>query len=245
MRSAWGPVLTLSVLLMLPGLAKSEAEVDLLGTWHVLIHYKNVNTNNPDAERWDDRVWSFKKKGSRLQWSEFPIVVFPDKTGRFAALGGSGASRVLHYWEPNAQQAKELKRGLQVNSRGSKTKSLKGSETKGYQTFRAQRGFSASTVGYQQTWSIEDLATLPVFTMEDALGTEAALASKDQDGVASGRTRYTTTAISEGGNVLSGSFSRDENRSGSFRMTRSGDTRELDSDGRTPNEKARDRFMNQ
>jgi hypothetical protein len=228
--------------MLLPDLAR--AEVDLIGSWHVLIHYKNVDTNNPEAERWDDRVWGFAKKGSRLQWTEFPIVVFTDKTGRFEARGGAGPSRVLEYWEPNDAQASDLRRGLQVNSRGSKVKSLKGSPKRGYKTFSAQRGFSASTVGYQQTWTIDDLATLPIFTMEDAVGTEAALASKEQDGVASGRTRYTTLEVSEGGEVLTGRFQRDENRSGSFRMTRTGAARDLESDGRTPNEKARDRFLN-
>jgi len=231
--------------LLLPSLVHAEGEVELLGTWYVLIHYKNAHTNNPDVDRWDDRLWTFEKKGSRLQWTEHPIVVFTDKAGRFESSGGNPRSRVLHAWEPNDGQQAEIARGLQVNSRGSKVKSLRGSPAKGYASFNAQRGFSATTVGYQETWSVTDVTTLPVFTREDSLGTEAALASQDKDGVASGRTRYTTTEVSQDGTVLTGEFRRDENRSGSFRMQRSGGLRDLESDGRTPNEKAADRFMDQ
>ena len=124
----------------------------------------------------------------------------------------------------------------------SKTKSLKGSAASGYKSMGSQRSISVSTVSYQQTWSIDAPTTLPVFTQDDALGTDAALAMKDSSAVASGRTRLTTTEVGEGGNVLRGTFGRDENRVGTFRMQKSGAPRGLETDGRTPNEKAADRF---
>jgi hypothetical protein len=223
--------------------ASAEPEVDLLGSWYVLIHYRDSLTANPDVDRWDDKLWTFEKKGSRLRWTEYPIVVFADKTGRFGPVAGNPRARILHAWEPSATQQAEINRGLQVNQRGKKEKSLRGSAKRGYKSFSAQRSISAATVGYKETWSVDAPTTLPVFTRDDALGTEAALASRDQDGVASGRTRYTALEVSESGRVITGTFSRDENRVGSFRMEKAGSPRNLESDGRTPNEKAAERFI--
>lgn len=238
-------VVVLVCSLLLPGAARAEPAVDLIGSWYVLIHYRDSFTANPDSDRWDDKLWTFEKKGSRLQWTEYPIVVFHDRDGRFGPVAGNPRARILHAWEPNAAQQSEIDRGLPVNQRGSKRKSLRGSPTRGYKSFSVQRTISAATVGYVETWSIDSPASLPVFTRDDALGTEAALASRDQDGVASGRTRYTTLEVSADGRVLSGKFSRDENRIGSFSMQRAGTPKDLESDGRTPNEKAADRFMRQ
>ena len=65
----------------------APAEVDLIGTWHVLVHYTDANSNDPEQLRWDDRIWSFERTGSRLRWDEAPIVVFGDNSGRFEHLG--------------------------------------------------------------------------------------------------------------------------------------------------------------
>ena len=44
----------------------ARAELDLLGSWFVLIHYRDSQTANPDADRWADKVWKLEMKGSRL-----------------------------------------------------------------------------------------------------------------------------------------------------------------------------------
>ena len=220
--------------------APGENDLDLIGTWFVLIHYRDSMTANPDADRWEDKVWTFEDKGSRLQWREFPIVVFNDGSGRFGRVGRNPRARMLHNWEPNDAQMAEIQKGPQVNSRGSKTKTLRGSLTRGYKSRSVSRSVSAMTIGYQETWSIDDPQGLPVFTRDDALGMEAELATQGA-GVVSGRTRYTTRKVLEGGNVLQGSYARDENKKGSFRLIRAGAVRGLESDGRTPNQKQRER----
>ncbi len=58
---------------------------DLLGTWHVLVHYKDSGAGNPDARRWEDRIWVFELEGSRVKWTDYPIVVFGNSSGRFEA----------------------------------------------------------------------------------------------------------------------------------------------------------------
>ena len=224
--------------------APAAAAVDLIGTWFVLIHYRDSMTANPDSDRWEDKVWKIEKKGSRLQWIEFPIVVFNDGSGRFGRVGRNPRARLLHKWEPNEAQMAEILRGPRVNSRGSKTKSLRGSPKRGYKSSSMSRSTSAFTVGYQETWSIDEPTTLPVFTRDDALGTESALATKSES-VVSGRTRYATLEASEDGDVLMGSYTRDENKKGTFKLIRAGAVRGLESDGRSPNEKAQDRVREQ
>jgi len=228
---------------VLPG-APARAAVDLTGTWFVLIHYTDSATANPDADRWEDKVWKIEKKGSRLQWTEYPIVVFDDGSGRFGRVGGNARARLLRKWEPNEGQMREILEGPRVNSRGSKTKTLRGSPKRGYASTSRSRSVSAMTVGYEETWTIEKPAELPVFVRDDALGAESALATGSDD-VVSGRTRYATLEISEDGNLLTGEYARDDNKRGSFKLIRAGDVRGLESDGRTPNEKAQENFVEQ
>jgi hypothetical protein len=212
--------LALAVALALAvGSARAESEaVDLIGTWHVLVHFTDDHTHDPTQMRWDDRVWVFEKAGSRLRWSEYPIVVFRDGTGRFESRGGRTA-RVLHGWEPNEAQREEIAKGIPVGQRGSKRKTLR-KRGDDWQSASRSTAASASIVSYVEHWSISDPTGKATFRREDVLG------SAETEGL-EGVTQYTTTEVLDGGNELHGSFSRDESRRGSFRMVRSGATKEL------------------
>jgi hypothetical protein len=164
-------------------------------------------------------------EGDRLAWSEYPIVVFADESGRFEMFDGRN-SRVLAYWEPSPAQQAEIAAGLQINPRGARNKTLRGSDAKGWTS--AKKGgagySSARFITYEETWSIEGLPDAPVFTRIDSMGS----ASTDSF---DGQTVLTTTAIAPDGHELSGSFNRDDARLGTFRMVRSGATRSLKSEG--------------
>ncbi len=211
-RLLLAPLLTL--LLLAP--AAARAEIDLVGTWHVLVHYTDDNTSHPDEMRWSDRVWVFEKKGSKLRWTEYPIVVFSDESGRFERRSTGQYARVLGAWEPSESQRRNIEAGLKINTRGSKKKSLRGSDAEGWHTTSRARAASASVITYQENWSIEGLLALPVILQEDVMGSGR---SETMEGVA----RYETTAVEESGAVLVGRYERDGTRHGSFRMTRSGD----------------------
>jgi len=224
---AWSKLAVASLLAAL-GAAAPAAGLDLSGTWHVVVHYKDSAAQNPDAARWEDRVWVFAREGERLRWIDYPIVVLQDESGRF-----EGRSRVLAHWTPNAGQAAELAAGPTVNSRGSKSKTLRGSDAAGWKSSSAQQK-SVAFITYEETWSIEGLAGQPVFTRVDVLGGAGA----DE---AEGRTRYATSEVSADGKLLRGSFDRDGTRTGSFTMTRVGALKTLSTDGPTPNEKQAER----
>jgi hypothetical protein len=215
-------LIALGTALALPsGPSAASAGVDLAGSWHVLVHYRDAKTANPDTLRWEDRLWEFALKGSRLEWTEFPIVVFDDESGRFERREGSGQyARVLHAWEPSPEQLGNLRAGLACNDRGSQKKSLRKDGDVWRSVARASPS-SVSTITYQEIWSIEDPGGLPVFTQLDQLGSESA------QGV-EGRTLLRTTEIRENGDLLVGSFDRDGTRLGSFQMRRSGARKPLE-----------------
>jgi hypothetical protein len=198
-----------------------SAALDLTGSWHVLVHYRDAKTAKPDLLRWEDRVWEFAPKGSRLEWTEFPIVLFDDESGRFERREGTGQyARVLDAWQPSPEQLQNLRAGLAVNDRGSQKKSLRRSR-EGWRSGARASPSSASAITYQEDWSVEDPERLPVFTQVDLLGSQSA-------GGLEGRMQLRTLEVREDGDLLVGSFDRDGTRVGSFEMRRSGPRKPLE-----------------
>ena len=213
---------------------------ELLGTWHVLVHYKDSATPNPDAKRWEDRIWEFSLEGTRVRWVDYPIVVFENQTGRFEPGASGRPARVLDYWEPNQGQTLQIQQGLEINHRGSRSKTLRGSDTKGWTTAKKKRGYqSASVITFEETWSIEMDAGLPRFERLDVMGSAASESLE-------GRTLYITKEVRKNGDVLTGSFDRDGTRRGTFRMTRAGATRTVGSKGKGADfEEVEEKFFQQ
>ena len=233
--SSWLAALVLVAAVALPAAAGA---LELEGTWHVLVHYKDSATNKPDQERWEDRLWVIEEKGTRLEWSEYPIVVFDDSAGRFERLGTNRQSRVLGYWEPNPGQRAQIRSGLEFNTRGSKKKTLRAKDG-GWTSARGGGGYeSARFITYSETWSIRGTADLPRFVREDSLGA----ASAEEF---SGQTVYETTAVESNGDVLVGRFERDGTRSGTFRLTRSGAASTVKGSGKTQGERVYEAFFGQ
>lgn len=202
--------------LVLPGAARAVSADELVGAWHVLVHYQDSRAGNPDAKRWEDRIWVFEKEGDQLRWTDYPIVVFQDDAGRFETLGTNPRSRVLDYWEPNAAQLAQIKSGLAINSRGSKSKTLRGSDAKGWSSAGRGGGYrSARIITYEETWTIEHVPDAPRFQLQDSMGSAG---SEELEG----RTLYETTKVEDGGDVLRGNFDRDGTRKGTFRLMRTG-----------------------
>ena len=218
------------------GVAVPSVAVELEGTWHVLVHYKDAESSKPEQERWEDRLWVFERKGDRLQWTEYPIVVFDDQSGRFERLGTNRASRVLGYWDPNEAQRAEIAAGLEYNTRGSKQKTLRGSDLGGWSSGSGSGYQSARFLTYTETWSVGGLPDAPVFEREDMLGGAGAEEF-------AGRTVYETTSVAEGGDVLTGRFERDGTRSGTFRISRSGAAAIVKGSGRSQGERVYEAFF--
>jgi len=193
--------------------AAAEPEFDLIGSWYVLIHYKDSASDDPEAERWKDGVWNFEEKAGRVQWAIHPIVVFEDQSGRFERLGSAGSRRVLQYWEPNPAQLAQIEDGLEVNVRGSMSKGLRGSVQRGYRSGGGLRAQSASVIGYSESWEIDGLPRAPVFTRAVVMGSARTESME-------GRTRLTTLEVLDGGRRLEGVYDRDGTSHGSFVMNR-------------------------
>lgn len=201
------------LLLALPGAAAAKRGLE--GSWHVLVHYTDDNSSHPEQVRWHDRIWAFERKGSRLQWVEYPVTVFEDEGGRFERRATGQYARVLGAWQPDEGQLENIRDGLRVNTRGMKKKSLRGSDVDGWQTVSRSRAGSASVITYQEIWSIQGLPRLPVFSQVDVMGS-------GRTDTLEGVTRYQTTRVGEGGDLLEGRYERDGTRHGSFQMRRAG-----------------------
>ena len=199
---------------------------DVSGAWHVLVHYKDAASSGEDAaasgedatssgserERWDDRAWVFETEGDRLRWTEYPVVVFDDETGRFEKAGANRAFRIPHHWQPDEAQLADIENGLAVNERGRVAVTLRRSEGS-WVSAPEQAISSASMIRYVESWRVDPAAEGPIFTREDALRSERA---EDLTGV----TIYTTRAVADKGRRLRGDFERDGTQHGTFTMTR-------------------------
>ena len=186
--------------------------VTLLGAWHVLVHYEDAASSGAEPKRWDDRAWVFEKEGDRLRWTEYPIVVFDAKTGRFENDGANRASRIPHGWQPDEAQLADIKDGLAVNERGMASASLRWSE-ESWVSAPKRAIASASMIRYVESWRIDPAPEGPIFKREDTLRSEWA---EDLGGV----TIYTTREVADGGRLLRGDFERDGTQHGTFTMMR-------------------------
>lgn len=225
--------------LALSGASTAHAEApaatasSLLGTWYVLAHYRDESTAHPDSLHWLDLVWTFEAKGSRLEWTEYPIVVLEDDTGRFESTPGNPRSRVLAPWQPGADQRRDIDAGPRVNPRGAKTKSLRGSDERGWHSETRPSEGSPLVIGYKETLHVTGLPEKPVFLREDVLGNAAQTSGQ-------GSVRYETERRQ--GTRLEGRYSRDGIRHGVFQMWRTAPVRGLDVKPGTPNERQAQEF---
>jgi hypothetical protein len=186
--------------------------VTLFGAWHVLVHYRDAASSDAERERWDDRAWVFEREGDRLRWTEYPIIVFDDETGRFEKDGANRAFRIPHHWQPDEAQLADIKNGLAVNERGMAAATLRRSEGS-WVSAPKQATSSASMIRYVESWRVDPAAEGPIFKREDSLRSERA---EDLTGV----TIYTTRAVADDGRRLRGDFERDSTQHGAFTMTR-------------------------
>ncbi len=189
--------------------------VDLVGTWYVLIHYREEVPRQGEVLQWEDRIWRFERDGARLVWSEFPKVVFQDPSGRFETLAGDRSARTLGAWQPTPEQLEEIARGLEIDGRGARSKRLLGSPERGYRSAGGLRPDSAAVIGYHEIWRIDGLPSLPVFERDDAMGSGRTTSL-------TGHTRYATGEVRAEGAELRGEYERDGLMRGTFRMWRMG-----------------------
>ena len=198
--------------------ASEETVLDLTGTWYVLVHYRDADSPDPEFEFWEEKIWVFEQNDARLKWTEYGIVVFHSNRGRFESLTSGRKVRAEGPWYPDTDQLGEITKGLEVNSRGARNKSLRGSAARGYRTSGSMQRDSFSVIGFSETWEVDQLTGDPVFRLTDVMDSGR---SDSLDGKAS----YTTTSKlrSKGKtSAIKGEFDRDGVQQGTFEMLRAG-----------------------
>lgn len=202
------------------GRAAAETDaVELVGTWYVLVHYCDAESESPTLVQWEDRLWRFERRAGQLLWTEYPVVLFRDATGRFERADGGRESRMLHAWQPSDGQRAEIRSGLAVAPTGARSKSLTASRSGGWESKGDARARSASVIAYHERWRIAGTPQRPRFMREDVLGGGRAEAVQ-------GSTLYETEETSASGDEIRGRYERDGVRLGQFWMWRSGEVAE-------------------
>lgn len=186
----------------------------MLGTWYVVVNYDDAQAvGSDDRKRWEDKVWVFELRGTRLVWTEYSELSFKTDVGRYQTLAGGREIKSSGSWNPNKAQRAEIERGLAANPQWVRTKTLRGDVVTGYRSSGRQNRESASVIGFSQTWEIVDPGGKPAFRRRDSM-------SGGRSTALEGETLYTTT--SRKGEVLSGEFTRDDAHNGIFVMRRAG-----------------------
>ncbi|MCH7600516.1 MAG: hypothetical protein IH973_12230 [Myxococcales bacterium] len=201
------------------GKSSEPQKFDLLGTWYIVVHYRDTTVGSADGEQWEDKVWTFDYRGSRLLWTEYPVVLFDDDRGRQELLASGRSIRSAGAWQPNAAQLEEIATGLAVNPQWTRSKSLRGDPTSGFRSSGTLNQTSASVIGYSETWEIEDPVKQPIFRRIDQMSSAR---SVPLDGITEYRSAAGISVDPAVPRRLSGSFSRDGVQTGSFIMLRSG-----------------------
>jgi hypothetical protein len=173
----------------------------------VLIHYRDLASERPELDQWEDRLFVFQREGDALRFREYPVVHFDDESGRFERRGGE-LERVLGAFEPSEAQRGEIAHGLRVDPRGAREKKLRRTPD-GWSSARSAFD-SARVVGFESIVSVDLSGAAPSIVVSDSLGSSAAQALE-------GRTAYRGERVLEDGSVA-GRFDRDGRRVGSFRM---------------------------
>ncbi len=175
----------------------------------MLVHFRDASSANPDALRWEDRVWDFQRQGERLLWTEYELIDFVDARGRFER----DRRRVVGPWEPSGSQRREIRRGLFASPRGARVLALEQTEDGTWRTRTDPEALqkSRSVVSFGLSGSIARAGELPVFTIDEMLHRPGSVASL-------AHTVMTTQSAGDGGDQLSGDYARGGTRAGSFRM---------------------------
>jgi hypothetical protein len=188
--------------------AAAARAVELEGTWYLLVHYRDATSADPDAVRWEDRVWDFQREGELLLWTDYEIVNFVDRRGRF-----DRNRRVVGPWEPTRSQRREIERGLFVNPRGARVLALEQTREAVWRTRSDADTLrkSRAPMSFGLAGSVERNREFPVFTIDEMLHRPGSVASLS-------KTVVTAESASSSGDQLTGSYRRGETRTGSFRM---------------------------
>ena len=192
--------------------AAPAAAFDPVGTWYVLVHYRDLRSAQPDQVQWEDRLWVFEREGEALRFREYPAVRFGDESGRYERAGEVPA-RTLGAWEPSERQRREIAAGLDADPYGAREKRLRKAAA-GFSSAKS-RFDSARVVGFESTVEVDLAGAAPRFVLSDTLGSSAAAQGLE------GRTEYRGEAIAKDGSVT-GRFDRDGRRVGTFVLLRSG-----------------------
>jgi hypothetical protein len=220
MRKAGFAFLVLAAL-ALPG-ARVRAEdappsdlsrADLSGSWYVLIHYKDAQSEDKSITKFKDFAWTIEQTANTLTWEHYPYVMFPED----AELVRRQAMRGHTTWEPDAAQWAQLKTVLDVSSRALTRKRLTGSVAEGWKSLAPLGSGGLNTMSFARNWDVSMKPDKISIVIVDSLSGASGLG-----GIEEATTYEIRERVADG--ELRGTYEEGSKR-GTFRMVRSAERR--------------------
>jgi hypothetical protein len=202
-----------------PGATAADApatdftKLDLSGSWYVLIHYKDAQSEDKSITKFKDFVWTVEQTANTLTWEHYPYVMF----GEDAELVRRQAMRGHTAWEPDDALWTQLKTAVEVSSRALARKRLTGSVAQGWKSLAPLGSGGLNTMSFTRNWDVSMKPDRVSIVIVDSLSGTAGLGGMEE---------ATTYEIRErvGDGELRGSYEEGDKR-GTFRMVRSAERR--------------------
>jgi hypothetical protein len=207
--------------LAVAGVARAQADappvdltkVDLNGSWYVLIHYKDSQSEDKSITKFKDFVWTIEQTANTLTWEQYPYVIFSEdaEVVRRQAMRGHTA------WEPDEAQWAQLKLAVDVSSRALTRKRMTGSVEKGWKSLAPLGSGGLNTMSFTRNWDVGFKPDKISIVIVDSLSGATGLG-----GIEESTTFEVTQRVSPG--ELRGTYEEGTKR-GTFRMVRSAERR--------------------
>ncbi len=130
--------------------ATDLTKVDLNGSWYVLIHYKDEQSEDKSITKFKDFVWTIEQTANTLTWEHYPYVLFPED----AELIRRQAMRGHTAWEPDESQWTHLKSAIDVSSRALTRKRMTGSVAQGWKSLAPLGSGGLNTMSFSRNWDV-------------------------------------------------------------------------------------------
>jgi hypothetical protein len=145
-------------------------KVDLSGSWYVLIHYKDSQSEDKSITKFKDFAWTIEQTANTLTWEHYPYVMFPED----AELVRRQAMRGHTAWEPDDGQWARVKTALDVSSRALTRKRMTGSPETGWKSLAPLGSGGLNTMSFTRNWDIgvapEKISIVIVDSLSGATG---------------------------------------------------------------------------
>ncbi len=190
-------------------------QLDLSGSWYVLIHYKDSRSEDKSLEKFKDFAWVIEQSDGKMKVEEYPYVVFDEGSEELRRF----AMRSHKTWEPEGGVLANLRRNVDVSSRAMRKKKLEGSVAEGYKS-RAPVSSGALTMNFSRSWTVDFSPAKVRLQIVDSLSGGSDMLGEMEEAIV-----YELTGSTEDGDLI-GTYA-EGTKAGTVRLFRANERRTI------------------